>query len=516
MNFISSHSKIAAFKRDFVIIAAMMAMGLTTPAVAATFQFRQPVLGLVASPTAPAQQAVAEILVALTGGPMLPSAEVNLPYSYDLKQLLSVTGDLAYSSSNVQWSVLAGSLPAGLSLGADGVIAGQPTTKDLTGSNFQVKASYKGKDGQQAYTIVVNGAVLHVTQIAAGGFHTCALTTAGGVKCWGYNGMGQLGDNSKVNRLTPVSVSSLSSGVLGVAAGTYHTCAVITGGGVKCWGAGGSGELGPASSASTVPVSVTGLSSGVASLALGNGHSCALLSSGGVRCWGANNYGQLGNNSTTASATPVTPTGLTSGVSTLTSGNGHMCAVTNQGAPFCWGWNNAGQLGTGAKANSMVPVAVNTLSSGVAIVYGGYNHSCALMVGGGVKCWGANGYGQLGTNNTTESLLPTNVVGLSGGVSSMALGRVNGYFSCAAKTDGSAVCWGQNNASQLGTGITANSLLVPTQVAGLTSGVLGITAGSSHACVLLTNGTKCWGASAEGEVGDGSTTTRATPTDVAP
>ena len=110
--------------------------------------------------------------------------------------------------------IIAGALPAGLSLGSDGVISGTPTTKDLVGSSFQVKASYKGKDGQQVYTIVVNGQTLHVTQIALGGSHTCAVTTSGGAKCWGYNGAGQLGTGTQTDSWVPVNVRGLTSGVL--------------------------------------------------------------------------------------------------------------------------------------------------------------------------------------------------------------------------------------------------------------------------------------------------------------
>lgn len=103
--------------------------------------------------------------------------------------------------------IIAGALPAGLSLGSDGVISGTPTTKDLVGSSFQVKASYKGKDGQQVYTIVVNGQTLHVTQIALGGSHTCAVISTGAAKCWGGNGSGQLGNSTRTSSPVPVSVS---------------------------------------------------------------------------------------------------------------------------------------------------------------------------------------------------------------------------------------------------------------------------------------------------------------------
>ena len=307
---------------------------------AASFQYRHPIMGLVSSPTVQAQQAATEILVALTGGPTLPAGEVNWPYSYDLKQLLSVTGDPSYNASNVSWELQSGALPAGLSLGTDGVLSGIPTTKDTVGSSFQVKATYKTKTGQQAYTIVVNGAVLHVTQISAGTSHTCVVTTTGGVKCWGADNLGQLGnDSSLVNKPTPVDVLGLTSGVASVSAGGFHTCAVTTLGGLKCWGYNNYGQLGDNSATDKpTPVDVLGLTSGVARIAAGNVHTCAVTTSGGAKCWGRDDYGQLGNDAALVSKpTPVDVQGLTSGVVSIVAGGYHACALTATGGLKCWG-----------------------------------------------------------------------------------------------------------------------------------------------------------------------------------
>jgi alpha-tubulin suppressor-like RCC1 family protein len=129
--------------------------------------------------------------------------------------------------------------------------------------------------------------------------------------CWGENNYGQLGNNVTLNSPRPVDVLGLSSGVAAISAGMLHTCALTSAGAVLCWGSGASGELGNNSTTdSYVPVAVAGLSSGVVAISAGGAHTCALTSAGSVLCWGQNNSGQLGNNSTTNSLIPVEVTGF--------------------------------------------------------------------------------------------------------------------------------------------------------------------------------------------------------------
>ncbi len=319
-----------------------------------------------------------------------------------------------------------------------------------------------GSTTESHLPVDVSGLSSGVAAIAAGSSHTCALATGGGVKCWGLNDRGQLGNNSTANSGAPVDVAGLVA--VGIAAGAYHTCAITSAGGVKCWGANYSGQLGNNTSGnvSSVPVNVSGLTAGVSSLALGSGHSCARTTGGGVKCWGYNGHGQIGNNSTTDSHVPVDVLGV-SGVAEIATAVGHTCARTSGGAIQCWGWNLYGQLGDNSTTDSPVPEPVWGFGSSATAVAANGVTTCARTTAGGVKCWGANGNGQLGNNSNTDSHVPADVTELGSGVASIAAGV---DYNCALMTGGNVKCWGQNNHGQLGNNATVNSL-VPVDVTGL-------------------------------------------------
>lgn len=343
--------------------------------------------------------------------------------------------------------------------------------------------------------------------LAVGSNHSCLLLSDGSVKCWGSNSKGQVGHAFSGIK----EVSSLSD-VKAIAAGYQHSCALLNSGTVKCWGLNAKGQLGNNSNTDSAwPVDVVGLSSVIA-ITAGGAHSCALISDGGVKCWGANADGQLGNGTTTDSNTPVSAINLP-GVTKISAGYMHTCAITSGGGVNCWGDNYEGQLGTGTKNNYIAtPGTISGISSGITDLSAGLNHTCAVTNGGSVLCWGANSLGQLGDGTTTSNSVPTFIMSLSG-ISSISAGL---NHSCAWAANGSGVkCWGYNESGELGNGSTTTSTS-PVTVSGLSSINTLNCNGAAHTCVIENPGTsvKCWGTNNAGQLGNNTVTLSSTPMSV--
>lgn len=333
-----------------------------------------------------------------------------------------------------------------------------------------------------------------ISKIAVGELHTCALTTSGGVKCWGDNQSGQLGNGTTVGSLIPVSVTGLTSGVTAISVGVYFTCALTTNGAVKCWGSNYYGQLGNGTTVnSLIPVSVTGLTSGVTAISAGSYHICALTTEG-VKCWGRNNSAQLGNGSQTNSTVPVSVTGLTNGVSAISAGASHTCALTTNGVVKCWGLKmgidlHSFQISTGpfvkADPYTSVPEDVTGKLSDITAISAGSDFTCALTTTNGVKCWGLNNGYQLGDGTRDSRSFPEYVTGLTSGIKAIS-------GTCALTDSGGVKCWGHDNSTLQ-------------NIAGL-SNVTAISAGYSHACALTTTSgsVKCWGDNFYGQLGNGT------------
>ncbi len=318
--------------------------------------------------------------------------------------------------------------------------------------------------------------------IHAGFTTTCGVTPTGGLKCWGANQYGQLGDGRADHGITcdsgdcsliPVDVNLLSvpTAAFSVASGWYHSCVLGTFGDVACWGSNERGQLGDGVAShgatcegvdcSRVPVRVHNLSANVQQVAAADQYACALRGDGTVWCWGANDTGQLGDGTTIDRNVPVQVSGLTT-VSRISAGSGFACAIRQDRSVWCWGANAAGQLGDGTTVDRTTPVRAGTLLA--TEVSCGSSHACARKADDSTWCWGGNEGGQLGQGNTDPSPAPVQVpIPLERGL----VGAGGWYYSCAISTvTGRVSCWGNNGLGQLGQGTFENSP-VPVTVPGL-------------------------------------------------
>lgn len=401
--------------------------------------------------------------------------------------------------------------------------------------------------------------------------HTCAALPSGQARCWGYNGLGQIGNGTRTTpQLSPTAVLTAAAGaeltdIASIEAGANSTCAVMKDSTARCWGQGSSGRLGHGASPSysTTPVTVVESAaagaalSGIASISMSNegAFACALMVDGTVRCWGAGVSGQLGNNANATSSIPVvvldsaTSAALTNVVS-LSVGASHACGLISNGTVRCWGGNGNGELGFGtvtttSGSDSVTPNSVSTASTSVTNADGGEltevvaitagtSFTCAALKDGTVRCWGKNDAGQLGIGTmdvdsnggvlqvahvhavpvisdvTTSSALT--------GVSTLEAGTAH---VCALIESGSVQCWGSRVAGSLGdggalgAGTAADNAAVPVTVTGITDAVTINVSGYS-ACAITDGGTvgRCWGRDQYGQLGDGAVNTSGTSTPV--
>jgi len=280
-----------------------------------------------------------------------------------------------------------------------------------------------------------------VASIDEGQQHTCAVTSLGAVMCSGYNRSGLLGDWTTATPSDAVEIKGLPAPAVAVAAGGQHTCAVTSLGAVVCWGDNRRGQLGDGTSARrAAPVAVEGLADAAKAIAAGRYHSCALTSAGAAWCWGSNEFGQLGDGTTTNRLQPNVVEGLAGGVVAIAAGTYHSCALTGDGAVWCWGRNGSGRLGDGTTIDRPAPVPVAGLEEGVVAIAAGDTHTCALTSAGGVLCWGSNRSGKLGDGTERSRRTPVAVVGLATPAIAIAAGWDH---TCALMSTGGVKCWGR-------------------------------------------------------------------------
>ena len=381
-----------------------------------------------------------------------------------------------------------------------------------------------------------------IPSLSAGLNHSCALKGSS-LHCWGNGANGRLGygDVSPVGDGNGPSIAgagdvSVGAAVLSMEVGGGHSCVRLQSGDARCWGDGGSGQLGY--NAATDVANGAGPSIGIAGnipigaavlqVSGGNTHTCAVLDTGNVRCWGNGARGRLGYNTTAAVGNGVglsitaagdVPIGAT--VKWVEAGGNHTCALMTTGAVRCWGRGSEGQLGYNAGADiggggatilASGDVPLGGIATQIAL---GLDHSCALLDTGAVRCWGKNNFGQLGHDNLTfignggTSIIAAGDIPLGGTATSIAAAWDT---TCALLSGGSVRCWGNGVNGQLGhddklslSDGTGRTIVAAGDIP-IGGWAVAVAVGQTFACAVLADGAvRCWGDGTSGVLGHDST-----------
>lgn len=371
-----------------------------------------------------------------------------------------------------------------------------------------------------------------VASLGLGGQHSCAVMQSGRVRCWGDNSLGQLGLGNIIaigsnDAAWATTDAALSGAVASLAAGSGHNCALLVDGSVQCWGEGSGGKLGYGDTENVgddeLPKGrgVLSLGAKASFVAVGGTHSCAILEGGLVRCWGSNDFGQLGTGSPDAIGddelpTAMEPIAFDSPAVALALGFDFSCALLESGAVRCWGENFLGQLGRGDWSGSD-PFEVATSAPSVEVgglatrIAAGLMSVCVLRTDSKAVCWGDNSIGQLGyghfdTIGDDEVPVEAGALPLTGDTVELTMGSSH---VCSRGANGAVRCWGNNESGELGSG-NVELVAPPLTLDGLLPVPLGgsakaVVAGARHNCALLEDGgMRCWGNGLEGQLGYGN------------
>jgi alpha-tubulin suppressor-like RCC1 family protein len=433
-----------------------------------------------------------------------------------------------------------------VSVGIDGTVCARTAAKELFcwGENDEGELGLGFTSSNEGTPQQVSS-LSEVTDIAVQQ-HVCAVTGQGEAYCWGRNWYGELGTSngsSPSPRLVPIAVR-----LVAVAPGYVHTCGLAEDGSVWCWGSNLYGQLGTGSSATTaIPAQVQGLPGPAVQLVSGGNTTCALTEAGRAYCWGSDAAGQVRLSSTLAFPTPALVAGLPPITQISAGGGRHSCALAADGAAWCWGNNESGQLGNATQITASEPVQVlagaTTTFSQLAV---GAHHSCGITDAGVAMCWGSGYSGQLGVGSYTATTTPAPIagtdrfvavgahasrscairtdnqvfcwgVGPDGGPSPGTLGldlralAVGQRHSCGLQvSDGALLCWGANSYGQLSDGTDIGDGVRQVDLTGVTA----VAAGDNYSCAIAGAQSSCWGNN-NGSLGTGDTADTATPRAIA-
>jgi alpha-tubulin suppressor-like RCC1 family protein len=339
-------------------------------------------------------------------------------------------------------------------------------------------------------------------------YHTCAVTIDGAAWCWGRNLYGALGTGLPDHAARPARVAGDARFTV-VSAGWDHTCALDTRGAAWCWGMNFSGQVGDGTTEHRGRPALVSGGHAFSAISAGEAHTCGIAADG-VYCWGADLSPWPNGDPPGMHRLPTRLPGPVFG--TLSVGYEIACGLTAAGAPYCWGLVPPGvALPDSSFHASPTPLPVADPAV-LAAVSAGFKHACGLDAAGAAFCWGRNDAGQLGDGTLAGSDTLRRV---AGGLAWRAVSAHAPFHSCGIDTTERAHCWGRNGVGQLGDG-TLTSSTVPVAVADDLR-FAEISAGGVHSCGLTLDRTVyCWGGGRDGQLGDGAQTSSSRPVAITP
>lgn len=342
-----------------------------------------------------------------------------------------------------------------------------------------------------------------IAQLEAGERHTCAVTFGGGVLCWGANDSGQLGQSLEPFETSPVAaIAVVPNDPIREISAVDHTCVRSEQGNIRCFGANDSGQVDPVMPQPISPSTAAAWAPSADHVAVGVSHTCA-ADGVSLLCWGTNGSSQL----TGVDPGPGPVTFGVGPVSALEVGGAFGCVIQSN-TLSCWGSNNRGQLATDPAVTGSLPTPTTMPVADVTAVALGRTHACALTAAGAVSCWGRGTEGQLGNGVAGDQFTPAAVTfPIEAGIP-VAI-EAGDQHTCVIDDADALWCWGSNADGQLmlepdGMGFDGYTLVpVPIEVG---AGILAVAGGVTHTCVLTDAAqVLCWGTNSEGQIGDGTT-----------
>lgn len=346
------------------------------------------------------------------------------------------------------------------------------------------------------------------TAVSAGQLHACALRTDGSIWCWGLNTSGQVGTGTADTFFVRPAAAGSAADYVGVTAGAAFSCGLNQAKKVLCWGSNGFGQIGDGTVTNkTSPTPVTGGIEDWASIDAGSSHVCGLREDGSLYCWGRNNAGQIGDGTTVDRSAPTL---VSAGPwESVSAGVDFTCAIKAEDHTlWCWGLGSSRQLGTGTTASSSVPVQEKLLATSWASVSAGNAYTCAVNEQNTRFCWGTNSVGQGGDGTVTAINDPK---ALDDGTADWKRLDAGDFAACGLRGDGALWCWGDGGQGQTAQPGNEGPLTKPAQV-GADTDWLSVASGLRFACgIRAGDRLYCWGSASRGAVGQGYVSDRTEP-----